>query len=405
MSDLWKQRLNKYQGKLLKYLRFVFNDHFVIALFFLFGAICYGYFQLIDHYFVKKTLMDYLIAWVVLFLIVQIGKFATLIKKPDVIFLLPKDYAMNSYLKFALYHGCVINILIQSVLGLAVVPFLIRVLDFNLVDWILILASQCILKCSSLIFEKVSLFNAKWENDQRYHLLIKGIIAIVIGIGVLIDPIVECILSILFIEIVLAFQNKMEQGHVFKWNLAIEKEEVRMTRIYKFFSLFTDVPEVEQNIKRRKYLDRFLPQYKNDQNQTYPYLYWRAFWRSPEYSGLFIRLTLIGAILTLFINLKWLSLVLALLFVYLTGFQLLPLYEQFDDIVFTYLYPITKISQKNAFKNILQQLLFAQGCVFALMIFITFKSLTMLIIFVILLLVLIQILTKITLKHRFEKMA
>ena len=32
MNKIWNQRLSQYQQKLLKYLRYVFNDHFVIAM-------------------------------------------------------------------------------------------------------------------------------------------------------------------------------------------------------------------------------------------------------------------------------------------------------------------------------------------------------------------------------------
>ena len=68
MNNLWNQRLNKYQKKLLKYLRFVFNDHFIIALFFILGAACYGYFILIDNYITKYTFQDKLVAVIILYL-------------------------------------------------------------------------------------------------------------------------------------------------------------------------------------------------------------------------------------------------------------------------------------------------------------------------------------------------
>jgi Predicted ABC-type exoprotein transport system, permease component len=43
MNEIWKKRRASYQKMLLKYLRYVFNDHFVIALLFLFGAFGLSY--------------------------------------------------------------------------------------------------------------------------------------------------------------------------------------------------------------------------------------------------------------------------------------------------------------------------------------------------------------------------
>ena len=158
--------------------------------------------------------------------------------------------------------------------------------------------------------------------------------------------------------------RKKASYHVFKWKDAIAAEDKRVMRIYKFFSLFTDVPEVHQKIKRRRYLDWLLPRIQQDSRQTYKYLYWRGFWRNSEYSGLFMRLTIIGVLLMLFINLKWVSLLIGLLFVYLTSFQLIPLANQFYDIVFTHLYPVKPSQQLASFRKILGVLTAVQVVIF-----------------------------------------
>ena len=119
-----------------------------------------------------------------------------------------------------------------------------------------------------------------------------------------------------------------------------------------------------QRIKRRRYLDRLLPRFQQDSRQTYKYLYWRGFWRNSEYSGLFMRLTIIGVLLMLFINLKWVSLLIGLFFVYLTSFQLIPLANQFYDIVFTHLYPIKSSQQLASFRKILGTLTAVQALIF-----------------------------------------
>ncbi|WP_290033753.1 ABC transporter permease [Ligilactobacillus cholophilus] len=405
MNNLWNQRLNKYQKKLLKYLRFVFNDHFIIALFFILGAACYGYFILIDNYITKYTFQDKLVAVIILYLFLQIGKIATLLSKPDIVFLLPKDYEINKYLKCALKHSFFINTIMQGSLVIIVVPFLVRVLGFNIVEWIVILISQIILKYSLLLLKKFDLFNTRWTRSTPGIIVYYILPLLAILCGIFFSSWLELIISIGLIILTNALQNKIQNNHIFKWNQAIELEESRVRRIYKFFSLFTYVPEVSETIKERKYLDFLLPKYSKDQNKTYLYLYWRGFWRNPEYSGIFIRLTLISLIIGCFVNLYWLSILLILLFIYLTGFQLLPLYNQYSDNIFTHLYPLNeKIREKN-FKNVLLKILIVQILILTIVIFIKTMSIIKALIFIALAMIIMFFLIKVVLKRQLIKMA
>lgn len=381
MNKIWNQRLDQYQQKLLKYLRYVFNDHFVIALFFVFGAVCYGYFNFIDHYVHPLTFFDRLVAIVALMIILQIGKLVTLLQKPDIVFLLPNDYRINDYLIKARHHSMTMTALIQISCGLITVPFLVRILHFKWFDWVILIVSQVLLKWMQLLFEENVLFDQKWNSGQM-QLLKQGISLIGIAIGILVSPWMTLIIAVVSWGGMLQLRKKANY-HVFKWKDAIAAEDKRVMRIYKFFSLFTDVPEVHQKIKRRRYLDRLLPRFQQDSRQTYKYLYWRGFWRNSEYSGLFMRLTIIGVLLMLFINLKWVSLLIGLLFVYLTSFQLIPLANQFYDIVFTHLYPVKPSQQLASFRKVLGVLTAAQVVIFTIALLIATHSLVVAVILVI----------------------
>ena len=362
MNKIWNQRLSQYQQKLLKYLRYVFNDHFVIALFFVFGAVCYGYFNFIDHYVHPLTVVDRVVAIITLMVILQIGKFATLLQKPDIVFLLPNDYRINDYLIKARHHSMTMTALIQIGCGLITVPFLVRVLHFSWIEWAVLLISQVLFKWMQLLFEETGLFDQKWNSSQMQFLK-QGLPLIGIVGGILLSPWLSLGIAVIGWGGMLQLRKKASY-QVFKWKDAIAAEDKRVMRIYKFFSLFTDVPEVHQKIKRRRYLDWLLPRIQQDSRQTYKYLYWRGFWRNSEYSGLFMRLTIIGVLLMLFINLKWVSLLIGLLFIYLTSFQLIPLANQFYDIVFTHLYPVKPSQQLASFRKILGVLTAVQVVIF-----------------------------------------
>jgi len=85
---------------------------------------------------------------------------------------------------------------------------------------------------------------------------------------------------------------------------------------------------------------------------------------------LFFRLLVIGALLLLFTPSAGFSLGLSLLFLYLTGFQLLPLYFHFNENMLYRLYPTQHEDKFAGFKHFLAYLLGVEGFLFAGIIFI-----------------------------------
>ncbi|TXX25047.1 ABC transporter, partial [Escherichia coli] len=74
-------------------------------------------------------------------------------------------------------------------------------------------------------------------------------------------------------------------------------------------------------------------------------------------SGLFFRLTLIGVLVLFFVQEWWLSLGLGCMFLYLIGFQLLPMYNEFQYMILTHLYPIEEGQKQTAINWLLLRLL------------------------------------------------
>ncbi|MEJ1306808.1 ABC transporter permease [Latilactobacillus sakei] len=153
------------------------------------------------------------------------------------------------------------------------------------------------------------------------------------------------------------------------WQL-VSAEDSRMGRIYRLYNLFTDVPGLNSQVKRRRYLDWLLPVAKRSGN-PYLYLYTRGFIRGTEFSGLYVRLVVLGGIILCFSHLWWLSLALGLLLIYLVGFQLLPFYTQYEQIIFTHLYPIAKQARVKAFQQLLLGLLLCQAILFSVILLVT----------------------------------
>ncbi|GFI63478.1 hypothetical protein IMSAG117_00893 [Lactobacillaceae bacterium] len=155
--------------------------------------------------------------------------------------------------------------------------------------------------------------------------------------------------------------------------------------------------------KRRRYLDRLLPQAKP--GGSFTYLYWRALVRNGETSGLVLRLTVLGAVILYFITEPWLALALAVLFVYLLGFQLFSLYHHYDEVVFMHIYPLDPGNKQKAFQKMLGQLLFVIAVIFTLVSWIQLQNILFSLEFLGVLVLEIVLLTRPYLKGRLAKRA
>jgi ABC-2 type transport system permease protein len=153
-----------------------------------------------------------------------------------------------------------------------------------------------------------------------------------------------------------------------KWDLLIASEEKRMASFYRLANLFTDVPKVKDTVKRRKWLDLFINRIGFSQDKTYLYLFSRTFLRASDYLGLFLRLTVIGMLALYFITFGWGQIVLTLLFLYLTGFQLLPLWNHHQNKLWVDLYPVAAKHKFAAFRLLLMVILSIEVVIFTIVI-------------------------------------
>jgi ABC-2 type transport system permease protein len=149
-----------------------------------------------------------------------------------------------------------------------------------------------------------------------------------------------------------------------KWEQLIELEEKRMGAFYRIANLFTDVPKLKDRVKRRKWLDPLVAG-KYGQNQTFDHIYQITFLRSGDYFGLFMRLTVIGAA-GIYLTYGVGQLILALLFLYLTGFQLMPLWDHHQNKLWTGLYPVGEKFREKSFTRLLSVILYLQTAIFSL---------------------------------------
>ncbi|WP_105955912.1 ABC transporter permease [Apilactobacillus quenuiae] len=353
MNNLFKHRFNAHLIEMTKYLKYVFNDFFVIALMFIFGGLLYEYSIAIKNLSAGTWWIQPLVL-IILFISLQLGSLANFVKKADYVFLLPQEKSFYNYFKSAMKYSYVMASIIQVFVWLILIPLISKTfLNFNRSYIILLLISLLINKYIILGTSFIDIYS----NFSNKRNLVFKIIFPIISLSIFIWA--SDVLSVVFSLIVLGYtilaMKKCTNLSV-HWNKVINNENSRMHRIYQFFNMFTDVPMLGGKVKRRKYLDSLLRLFRND--NVFAYLFIRGMFRDKEISGLYTRLSLIGSLLILFINNKYLVILLSMLFIYLIVFQMIPYYFNFDENVFTYIYPISNKNKLSSFVNIINKLMY-----------------------------------------------
>lgn len=356
MTGLFKTRLQRHLREMAKYLRLVFNDFFVFALLFFLGGLGLGYSNVLKQLHGHEWWAP-LVALLVLTIVAQIGRLATLIEDADRVFLLPKERAMHAYLVVARRYSQVIAQATQVIAIFLLSPFLAVTLGWTVTPVLFLLIAQVALKDTLLRLDLASAYQVTGQTRMNRWPVKWGLSLIVLACGLWVTPIVALVLAIVAdVAVAIWFQQHWQTQQI-RWREQIKIEDNRMLGIYRFFNMFTEVPMLSGTIKRRRYLDGLFQLIKPTHDQTYLYLFSRGMARGTEFSGLIVRLTVIGMLLLYFIRGEWLPVILAALFIYLIGFQLLPFFHQYDDIVFTHVYPIAGAQRLKSFVTLMTLIL------------------------------------------------
>lgn len=342
LNKLFWQRQQRRWDHYLHYWRLAFNDHFIIALFFMAGAMAYSYDQLLPQVNPQSWWWRLiLMLWVTL--AIQVGRVAIFVEQPDPVFLLPLTSQIKQYLRPAWIYSTVLGLIMSFALTVIALPLALTLMKLSNGTLIIIALTVMALKLNWLAWEKQR-FLMTPASKRLVNVMQWGatfIIAALMWTGWSIIALVVTVIIWLLSE----YWNSRAN---FDWSVAIAYERSRTESIYRFFNLFTDVPQVQGSVKRRAWADGII-KYLARQDGQWGYLYARGFVRGSETSGLVVRLTVILAIIIFLIPVNWLQTVALVLSLYLIISQLGPEYHQFDNKVFTYLYPLEPKDRQRAY--------------------------------------------------------
>lgn len=363
VESIWKKRVLEYNQELQKYLKYMFNDHLLFVLIFALGGAAFTYNQWVKT--LDPTFPAAYIMAVILGLVLAWSPVYTFLKEADAVFLLPLENRLSSYFRKCIWISFMFQSYIQLLILAAMMPMYVAVTGNGFNSFFPLLALVLAIKVWNLY---VRWFLLRFQEKEAHW--IDSIIRFLLSSSLLLLVLSgSSIVLILAVAVIMAgylfyFFNAAKKKNL-KWDLLIHLEQQRMLMFYRIANMFTDVPKLKGKVHRRKWLD-FLVKTEFSQSSTFRNLYLRSLVRTSEFSGLYIRLTLIGAIL-IYTNQSFIvNILTALLFLYLTGFQLVPLYNRFDYKIWVLIYPVSTQLKKSSFKKVLNQSMMIQSFIFSL---------------------------------------
>ncbi|MEH7276069.1 ABC transporter permease [Neobacillus vireti] len=367
-KKLWKDRAVHRLKDFGVYLRYILNGHLMVVLLFLIGTAAFYY-----QNWIKTLSLNFpaeIIIALILGIILTHSPVYTFLLEADQVFLIPlesrlKGYFLRSGLISLVFQGYILLMFLAVLMPLYAHVSVNGFQSFFIFFLALLIMKAWNIAVNWRIHYYVQPSVYIWDMFVRYFINVLFTFLLFSNANFLFLLIFAFILAFYYFS----FNSKTKKMGL-KWDLLIAQEEKRMASFYRLANLFTDVPKLKDTVKRRKWLDLFIHSISFTQNNTYLYLFARTFLRSSDYLGLFIRLTVIGAIALYFISFGAGQLVFSLLFLYLTGFQLLPLWYHHQNKLWIDLYPVSQTYKTEAFHTILRNILFVQTSVFALVLLI-----------------------------------
>ncbi|CAK1226026.1 ABC transporter permease [Fructobacillus fructosus] len=286
LDALYQDRLQRKQVETKRYLKLLFNDHFLLFLTFAFGALVLAFRQLSGQslaiYGTGVTLWQvFATLWVIVALF--FGHFQSQLEKADRLFLLAAEgFLLQDYLKRAKRRSLLTVVMIEVIFFALGLPLFVRAGLHG--PWAVLFLLLL------MVLVKV------WQVQREFQTL---------------------------------FPASSAGVRQINWPVAVAQSEKMAARRYAFFSLFAEVPKQGMAIKRRAYLDRFLAHFSFSKAPARQ-LALRQLIRNE--SGLTLVLRQFGlTVFLLFILRKqplYIAVILVIAFTYLAVRQLWPIFQR-----------------------------------------------------------------------------
>lgn len=361
----YKKRLASHMKELGRYTRYIFNGHIAFALFFFIAAVAYYYQAWLAQ--LPENFPTAAIIGIAFGLVVSYSPVRTLLQEPDLVFLLPAEEKMKPYFRNAIIYSFVIQLYLILLVAAALGP--LYTASFPERE-----GNPYLLTITILLIFKVANLLANWwmyrirdRNHRRLEIFVRMVMNVLVFYFMIAGEMLgACIVTILFAALFLYDYVLAAKQAGVVWDLLLEKDQNSMQTFYRIANMFSDVPHIKTRVRKRQWLvslvTRNIP---FEKRRTFDYLYRITFVRSGDYVGMYVRLIIIGGLFIYLIPNIWVKLLFVILFLYMSSFQMMTLYQHHRTIMWLDIYPIEKTDRQQSLVKLIFQLTILQTVLFA----------------------------------------
>ncbi|WP_186579150.1 ABC transporter permease [Aquibacillus kalidii] len=373
--QFFMERFSSHLKETSRYLRYIFTGHIVIAMMFMVSALAYYYQRWLAE--IPEDFPTAMIIGVAFGLVASYSPVRTMLKEPDLVFLLPAENKMGPYFRNTLIYSFVIQLYMLMLVAAALGPLYFASYPYRSgKSYLLVILVLFILKIWNLLANwwmlKIREPRSRWT-DQFIRLLLNIVVFYFFVQG---ELVLAGIVTLLLFGIFVYNYYLSKQHATIVWDLLVEKDQMRMRTFYRIANMFTDVPQLKVQIKKRHGLVslaiRNIPFKKEN---SFDYLYRITSIRSGDYLGMYTRLIAIGGLAIYSVPNTWVKMAFAFLFLYLSAFQLMTLWQHHRTIAWLDLYPLAKELRQRALLSWLMRLMIVQTFIFGLLFLINWNLL------------------------------
>ncbi|MEQ6357629.1 ABC transporter permease [Lysinibacillus sp. M3] len=363
LRDVWSSRFMHYIGEVQKYMRFIFTGHIAIVLVFLIGAGGYQYSEWLK--IVQPDFPAEVLIAVAVGILLAFSRPTSLLREPDQVYLLPLESKMSQYFKKALAWTFWSQVWVVAIVYIVSIPLLKAVTELTTSEIWSVFLLIIILKFLSVQGE----FSYRYSERGQMIWVDRLIRAVIFGVTVYMALQMQLILAIVAAAVgcvyIVIFRKKCA-GEPIPYEHFVKLEQNRMMSFYRFANYFTDVPHLRGSIRRRGWLDwlyKFVA-YKKDNAQKY--LVFRTFVRTDDHFYLWLRLTVISAVIAAFVDIPVVTWVIAGALSFATTIQLKSALLSSGEFRMDMLYPLPDEARTVAVNQIVRLAMITQAIVVGL---------------------------------------
>lgn len=363
LRDVWSSRFMHYIGEVQKYMRFIFTGHIAIVLVFLIGAGGYQYSEWLK--IVQPDFPAEVLIAVAVGILLAFSRPTSLLREPDQVYLLPLESKMSHYFKKSLAWTFWSQVWIVAIVYIVSIPLLKAVTELTTFEIWSVFLLIIILKFLSVQGE----FSYRYSERGQMICVDRLIRAVIFGVTVYMALQMQLILAIVAAAVgcvyIVIFRKKCA-GEPIPYEHFVKLEQNRMMSFYRFANYFTDVPHLRGSIRRRGWLDwlyKFVA-YKKDNAQKY--LVFRTFVRTDDHFYLWLRLTVISAVIAAFVDIPVVTWVIAGALSFATTIQLKSALLSSGEFRMDMLYPLPGEARTVAVNQIVRLAMITQAIIVGL---------------------------------------